>query len=116
WDFVRHSGFVIPHSVSIVFTGQDLSRMQESLEGLDSLSLSFVEGLYADYLRDPESVSPDWRSYFEETSNGNGLAVGALAPEFRLGPSFRAPSLFSAPRLVVADGNGHAAATEQMNM
>ena len=31
----------------------------------NSLSLSFVEGLYADYLREPESVSPDWRHYFD---------------------------------------------------
>ena len=38
--------------------------MQESLEGLDSLSLSFVEGLYADYLRDPESVSPELAQLF----------------------------------------------------
>jgi len=34
---------------------------------VDSGSAAFVEGLYADYLRDPESVSPDWRSYFEDT-------------------------------------------------
>ncbi len=79
--------------------------MEESPEQLDALSLSFVEGLYADYLRDPESVSPDWRSYFEETSNGNGDGAenGSLDAAFRLGPSFRAPSLFSAPRLVAAD-------------
>ncbi|MEX2141275.1 MAG: 2-oxoglutarate dehydrogenase E1 component [Pirellulales bacterium] len=90
--------------------------MQESLEGLDTLSLSFVEGLYADYLSDPESVSPDWRNYFEETSNGNGVANGVPGPQFRLGPSFHPPSLFSAPRIVAADGNGHATATEQMNV
>src|SRR5687767_8484218 len=86
--------------------------MEESLEQLDSLSLSFVEGLYADYLSDPESVSPDWRSYFEESSNGNGVA-GVRGQDFRLGPSFRPPSLFSAPRLI-ADGDGQAA-REQMN-
>ena len=43
----------------------------------NSLSLSFVEGLYADYVRNAESVSPDWRRYFDEltpvgTPNGNG--------------------------------------------
>ena len=27
----------------------------------NSVSLAFVEALYVDYLRDPESVSPDWR-------------------------------------------------------
>ncbi len=61
--------------------------MEESPQGLDTASLSFVEGLYADYLIDPESVSPDWRSYFDEQShgyneadenseNGNGEANG----------------------------------------
>src|SRR5688572_10866694 len=91
--------------------------MEETLERLDSLSLSFVEGLYADYLRDPESVSPDWRSYFEETSNGNGTSGGILDHQFRLGPSFHPPSLFSAPRLIATDENGHAAAiAEQMNV
>jgi hypothetical protein len=41
---------------------------------------------------------------------------GVLGPQFRLGPSFHPPSLFSAPRLVAAGGNGHATATEQMNV
>jgi len=70
------------------------------------MSLSFVEGLYADYLRDPASVPEDWRSYFE--------ANVSLDPEFvrrpQLGPSFEPPSVFgvSAPR------NGvHAAAPAQ---
>jgi 2-oxoglutarate dehydrogenase E1 component len=91
--------------------------MDESPEQLDALSLAFVEGLYADYLRDPESVSPDWRSYFEETSHGNGdgeaAENGARAGGFRLGPSFRPPSLFSAPRLTT---NGYGVATDQMNV
>ncbi len=90
--------------------------MDESPEQLDTLSLAFVEGLYADYLRDPESVSPDWRSYFEETSHGNGDGAengATLNAAFRLGPSFRAPSLFSAPRLAT---NGYGVATEQMNV
>jgi 2-oxoglutarate dehydrogenase E1 component len=90
--------------------------MEASIEQLDSLSLSFVEGLYADYLRDPESVSPDWRTYFEESSNGHRGENGNGSRPFRLGPSFRTPSLFSAPRLVAADGNGRTAAAEQMNM
>ncbi|WP_045234689.1 2-oxoglutarate dehydrogenase E1 component [Deinococcus pimensis] len=31
---------------------------------------SFVEGLYEDYLRDPASVPPEWRVYFEELRDG----------------------------------------------
>ena len=31
----------------------------------NSLNLPFVESLYADYARDPNSVAPEWRRYFE---------------------------------------------------
>src|SRR4051794_35772708 len=31
---------------------------------LDVESLAFAEELYADYLRDPESIAPSWRAYF----------------------------------------------------
>ncbi len=51
----------------------------------NSLSLSFVEGLYADYLRDAESVSPDWRHYFDELSHAGGNGA-QQAVEFR--PAF----------------------------
>jgi 2-oxoglutarate dehydrogenase E1 component len=53
-----------------------------------SLSLPFVEGLYADYLRDPRSVPGDWQRWFEALGNGAERA----AP--RLGPSFAPPRLF----------------------
>ncbi len=66
-------------------------------------NLAFAEDLYADWLADPASVSPDWRAYFE-----------ALPParegEARLGPSFRARSIFDAPAARAANGNGKAAA------
>ncbi len=97
--------------------------MEELEQRIGSLSLEFVEGLLADYLRDPESVSPDWRSYFDEmlhdrrsqaahaenhrataniqgshSSNGNGAVVK------QIGPSFRPASLFSPPRVTGSDG------------
>jgi len=50
---------------------QGLAEVVDS-STLDSGSLAFVEGLYADYVRDPESVSPDWRSYFEDTLRRQG--------------------------------------------
>ena len=66
------------------------------------MSLAFVEGLYADYLRDPASVPEDWRSYFE--------ANVVLDPEFtrrpQLGPSFEPPSVFG----LAAPPNGYHAA------
>src|SRR5690606_16697411 len=56
----------------------------------NSMSLAFVGGLYADYLRDPSSVPEDWREYFETNAS--------LDPEFsrrpQLGPSFEPPSVF----------------------
>src|SRR5213594_3814053 len=65
---------------------------EQSLPG--ALNLSFVEGLYADYLRDPESVTPEWRVYFDNLGNGDG------APrEATLGPSFRPFSLFNPPNV-----------------
>jgi 2-oxoglutarate dehydrogenase E1 component len=41
---------------------------------LHSQNLSFIEGLYSDYLKDPSSVPPDWRTYFQNLSvtGGNG--------------------------------------------
>ena len=37
----------------------------------NSLSLGFIEALYADYLADPASVSADWRRYFQQLTNGS---------------------------------------------
>ncbi|HOE65734.1 MAG TPA: 2-oxoglutarate dehydrogenase E1 component [Candidatus Hydrogenedentes bacterium] len=40
--------------------------MREITHGLGSMSLTFVEQLYAAYLREPESVPPDWQVFFAE--------------------------------------------------
>lgn len=58
----------------------------------DSLNLPFLESLYGDYLRDPDSVSPDWRDYFKAFRNGETNRAPA-----RFGPSFRPASLFNPP-------------------
>src|SRR5438128_1480311 len=55
-----------------------------------SVSLPFLEALYQDYLRDPESVSPDWRRYFQGLSEGNGFSKNQT-----LFPTFKASSLFN---------------------
>ena len=63
-------------------------------------NLSFVEGLYGDYLRDRESVLPEWRDYFDQLANGDRAGNGHPA-----GPSFRPFSLFNPPaRHVALDG------------
>jgi 2-oxoglutarate dehydrogenase E1 component len=70
----------------------------------NSLSLAFIEGLYADYLADPSSVSADWRSYFQQMNPG---ALRGHSAAVRLGPSFRPSSLFNPPsKAVTASTNG----------
>ncbi len=55
----------------------------------NSLSLPFIEALQADYERDPASVEPRWRSYFDQLRNGHP------GGEARLGPRFRPRSIFA---------------------
>lgn len=64
--------------------------MNEPETLLNSSSLLFVEELYLDYLKDPESVPAEWKQYFAD------LPRNGLATRERLGPSFRATSLFNA--------------------
>ncbi|MGH7263642.1 MAG: 2-oxoglutarate dehydrogenase E1 subunit family protein, partial [Candidatus Rokuibacteriota bacterium] len=52
-------------------------------------NLRFVEELYREFLRDPASVAPDWRRYFERLERVNGGGAGRQS-----GPSFRPRSLF----------------------
>jgi 2-oxoglutarate dehydrogenase E1 component len=56
------------------------------------VNLAFVEGLYEDYLRDPNSVSADWRRYFSEVADQE-----LRFPKPRFGPSFRPFSIFNPP-------------------
>jgi 2-oxoglutarate dehydrogenase E1 component len=65
----------------------------------NSVSLEFLEGLYADYLRDPQSVSADWREYFQGLGNG-------FSKTQSLTPTFEPWSVFNPPS---AHGNGAAA-------
>ncbi|MGE5175624.1 MAG: 2-oxoglutarate dehydrogenase E1 component [Hyphomicrobiales bacterium] len=65
----------------------------------NTLSLPFIEALYAEYLRDPGGVPPEWRRYFERVAEANGFAKHPA-----LGPSFPRRALYGlgAP----ATGNG----------
>jgi 2-oxoglutarate dehydrogenase E1 component len=63
-------------------------RMNSSAQIPSSLNLAFIEELYADYRKNPESVSPEWHCYFSQMPNGE-------IAKPKLGPSFRAPSLFN---------------------
>ncbi len=71
--------------------------MQDAKERISSLSLGFLEELYSDFLKNPDSVDPEWRDYFRELggdANLQGMSVG---------PTFQPSSLFNPPS---RDGNG----------
>ncbi len=72
------------------------SMSESSAIDPNSASLEFIESLYADYRRNPQSVSAEWRAWFEEQERKEGRPGPA-----RLGPSFRPRSIFN-PR----SGNG----------
>jgi 2-oxoglutarate dehydrogenase E1 component len=44
---------------------------------MDSYSLDYIDDLYVQYIRDPQSVSPDWRKYFDEFSLVGSQTAGA---------------------------------------
>jgi 2-oxoglutarate dehydrogenase E1 component len=69
-----------------------MNRPTNQETSLHASNLAFAEELYIDYLRDPLSVPPDWRHYFEQISQGD-VSRGRT----RLGPSFRTSSLFNPP-------------------
>ncbi|MEZ5360910.1 MAG: thiamine pyrophosphate-dependent enzyme [Bryobacterales bacterium] len=53
--------------------------MAKLLEWPADMNLDFVEALYADYLRDPHSVSAEWRSYFQQVSPEAKAGVNGAA-------------------------------------
>ncbi len=68
----------------------ELSRHeQDTPMDIDSANLGFLEDLYVSYLRDPTSVSADWRRYFRRLGGNGNQAVP------RTGPTFRPRSIFN---------------------
>jgi 2-oxoglutarate dehydrogenase E1 component len=55
-------------------------------------NLTFVEGLYENYIRDPSSVPADWQRYFSELGDGE-----LRFPKPRFAPSFKPSSIFNTP-------------------
>lgn len=47
---------------------------------MNSYSLDYIDDLYVQYIRDPQSVSPSWRSYFEEFSLASSANLGSDQP------------------------------------
>ncbi|HEY3915106.1 MAG TPA: 2-oxoglutarate dehydrogenase E1 component [Verrucomicrobiae bacterium] len=54
--------------------------MNQKPEFPDSWNLPFVERLYTEFARDPASVAPDWRRYFERIRNGEPAEAPRMAP------------------------------------
>lgn len=55
-----------------------------------TLNSAYIEQLYSDYLRDPESVPADWRAYFSVQHNGtttNGVPIASVVPAPSVVPS-----------------------------
>src|SRR5437016_2383727 len=74
--------------------------MRQTTPAPDSLNLPFTEGLYEEYLREPSSVPPEWRRYFDAMENGErDLGPGRLAP------SFRPPGIFNPLRAGASGGS-----------
>ncbi len=70
----------------------ELSRHEpDAPMDIDSANLGFLEDLYVSYLRDPTSVSADWRRYFRRLG-GNGNGAQAVP---QIGPTFRPRSIFN---------------------
>ena len=57
-----------------------------------TVNLAFIEGLYEEYLRNPDAVPPDWRPYFAQIAKDE-----FRFPKPRFGPSFRPFSIFNPP-------------------
>lgn len=75
----------------------------------NSSSLAFVEAMYAEYLRDPDTVDPVWRRYFDNQQDANGST-------WRAGPAFRPRSIFNPPNFTnnsknQTASNGHSQAS-----
>jgi 2-oxoglutarate dehydrogenase E1 component len=86
--------------------------MAENTEQFNSLSLAFVEGMYADYLEDQTSVPPEWQSYFGKMTDGNGASLHQA-----LGPTFARASLFNPPaHRPPLGGPGANGATKELNV
>ncbi len=56
----------------------DEARPRRPLSQLSTQSLAFIEEQYADYIHDRNSVSPEWREYFDEIQAGHEEITSAV--------------------------------------
>jgi len=63
---------------STEFQGDSGSSSQGDPGGVDSSNLSYVESLYLEYQKSPESVTPAWRDYFRNLSAAQAAHDGEI--------------------------------------
>lgn len=65
--------------------------MNDDFSALGTINLAFVEELYDQYLREPQSVPDDWRDYFRSVANGDRPHPTGLRPTFPVTSIFNPP-------------------------
>ena len=90
----------------------DSSHGDATAELPNSSNLDFIEIIYADYERDPNSVPADWQRYFQSL---DGIAGAGANGSTQLGPTFETASIFNPSGTPVAPINsvGQAALTSE---
>jgi 2-oxoglutarate dehydrogenase E1 component len=97
------------HPTSTGANGAGANGANGGANGFALSNLAFAEELYFQFLRDPGSVEPAWRTYFQGLDGGNGTA---RTPAASIPPAAFARSIFAAaPAPKIADGNPTASRT-----
>ena len=62
----------------------------KDLQYITNSSPSFIESLYQDFVKDPQSVDPEFKKFFEgfdfaltQGKNGNGQQMVAQLPDYK---------------------------------
>ena len=93
-------------SASPAFLDSDSSTETPSrpVHQLNAQSLAFVENQYALYVHDPNSVSPDWREYFDEIhADHDTITPEILQAPFQQGSIFHRSGRTAAALPVASD-------------
>jgi 2-oxoglutarate dehydrogenase E1 component len=80
---IRGRGDILTAGVGLVVFMSDVIPSRSNL--------AFVEGLYEEFLKDSNSVSPEWREYFRKMGDGEA-APARVVPEFPERSIFNPPS------------------------
>ncbi|MEC8555980.1 MAG: 2-oxoglutarate dehydrogenase E1 component [Planctomycetota bacterium] len=70
---------------------------------MNTYSLDYIDDLYVQYIRDPQSVSPGWRSYFEQFSLAAAIDDRVVAEGVEEATTFDAPDMPDAKARSIRD-------------